>query len=165
MRFHARLVVASLLACGAVAQADPQASLPSATALLSEIEGNGPRAVLDRLWANQHQFEALCAAIESADPSWLEVARRLRPVSDAAISESLDYSVARAIPAAPARVLGLVGRGFTIERICTSPFNEPEPGVAEHYEQQALKALSGLSGSSLSSVAEKCAARVRLPRP
>jgi hypothetical protein len=165
MRFIARLVTAKLLVftTGAAAETDPRVSLPSATALLSENEASGARAVLDRLWANERQFDSLCTAIESAEPSWLEVARRLRPSSDAGITLSLNYSVARALPAAPAQVLGLIGRGFTLDDICTSPFIEPEPEVAERYEQRALNALGSLRGSPLGPVAEQCAARVRLP--
>lgn len=161
MRFIARIVVSSLFASAAVA--GTTASLPSASVLLSEIDGDGPRVVLRRLWANQPQFEALCSAIESADPNWLEVARRLKPASDAASSLSLNYSVARALPTSPTRVLGLVGRGFGVEDICTSPFIEPEAGVAERYEQRALKALADLSDSALRPVAEQCALRIRLP--
>jgi hypothetical protein len=137
--------------------------LPSPTALLAEIEVAGPRIVLERLWANDSQFNALSLAIESGEADWLEVARRLKPASDAGVSLSLNYSVARAIPVAPTRVLGLVGRGFTVEGICTSPFIEPVAGVAERYEQRALQALATLEGSALASVAEQCAARVRLP--
>ncbi len=164
MRFLARLVAASVFACAGIAASDPEASLPAAVSLLSEIDTTGPLAVLNRLKVDDQQFDLLCSAIASGDATWLEVARRLEEASDGYITESLDYSVARAIPVAPARVLALVGRGFTVAGICTSPFNEPEPGVAEQYEQQALKALASLSGSTLASVAEQCAARVRLPK-
>jgi len=145
----------------AIAAAEP---LPLASTLLGEIESNGPRTVLKRIWADAPEFDAVCAAIESANPDWLEVARRLRPVSDAAASLSLNYSVARALPVAPQQVLGLVGRGFTIEDICTSPFIEPEAGVAEQYEQRTLQALAQVKDPKLSSIAKRCAVRVRLPK-
>jgi hypothetical protein len=133
--------------------------------LLAEIDASGPKVVLARLWANEPQFEAVCARIETGDVQWLEVARRLRSVSDAAASLSLNFSVARALPTAPVRVLQLVGHGFLISDICTSPFIEPEPGVAERYEARALKALATLQDTQLSTRAEECAARVRLPSP
>src|SRR6266849_3067422 len=156
MRFVARLVVVSLLASTAVAETTlPTASLPSARALLSEIDLSGARVVLRRLWANEPQFEALCTFIESADPNWLEVARRLKSASDAAASLSLNYSVARALPVAPDRVLKLVGQGFTIDDICTSPYIEPQAGVAERYEQRALRALASLSDPALGAVARQ----------
>ena len=157
------LLTAAQLASPAAVGANSSPEVPEAAVLLSEIEASGPKAVLGRLWANESQFNAVCDRIEAGDPTWLEVARRLRPASDAAASLSLNYSVARALPAAPGRVLGLVGHGFTIQDICTSPFIEPEPGVAESYEARALRALSTLRGTQLSGLAEQCAARIRLP--
>ena len=137
----------------------------SADALLAEIERTGPRPVLERLWTNGEQFDATCAAIETAEANWLEVARRLKPVSDAAASVSLNYlnySVAKALPLAPIRVLALVGRNFTVDNICTSPFIEPEPGVAKCYEDQTLQALAAIDDPAFTSLARQCAEGVRL---
>ena len=116
------LLVAAASVTGACAQD------PSPDALLAEIETTGPRVVLQRLWADERQFSAVCEAIETAEPDWLEVARRLKSVSDAGISLSLNYCVAKALPVGPTRVLGLVGRNFTVEDLCTSPFIEPDAG-------------------------------------
>ncbi|HSL78271.1 MAG TPA: hypothetical protein VK877_01305, partial [Pseudolabrys sp.] len=103
--------------------------------------------MLRELWKNELQFEEICGAIETGRSEWLEVARLLRPVSDGAQTLSVNYSVARALPKAPSRVLRLIGQGFAVEDVCTSPFIEPEPGLAERYEEDALRALAGLSGS------------------
>ena len=162
MKFVAGLLAAGLLMSPTSGHADASTEVPDAAALLSQIDASGPKVVFHRLWANEGQFEVICNRIETGDPSWLEVARRLRPVSDAAASLSLNYSVARALPAAPALVLGLVGRGFSIHDICTSPFIEPDPGVAERYEARALNALESLSGSRISALAAQCAEGVRL---
>ena len=51
---------------------------PSADTLLSEIDATGPKAVLDRLLVDDEQFDAICNKIETAEPTWLEVARRLK---------------------------------------------------------------------------------------
>jgi hypothetical protein len=161
-----RLLGAALLTLTSVAQADKPHQVPEPGepgALLSEIDASGPKAVLARLWADEPHFEAICGQIATGNAQWLEVARRLRSVSDAAITLSLNYSVARALPVAPVRVLGLVDHGFLIDDICTSPYIEPEPGVAEAYEARALKALASLRGTKLSSLAEQCAAGIRLP--
>jgi len=146
-------ITLTLAACAGVSSAD---------ALLSEIEATGPKAVLDRLWTNA-QFDAVCSEIETADPLWFEVARRLKGVSDAAASLSLNYCVARALPVAPARVLELVGHGFGLDDICTSPFIEPEPNVAERYEERAVTALARLRNSELAPLAERCVQAIRLP--
>jgi hypothetical protein len=159
----ASLLGIAVMTLSSVAKADPH-RVPEARALLSEIDGSGPKAVLARLWDDQPLFDEVCARIATGDSQWLEVARRLRSASDAAASLSLDYSVARALPVAPARVLELVDRGFLLADVCTSPYIEPEPGIAEAYEARALQALAGLGGTELGALAERCAAEVRLGR-
>lgn len=134
-------------------------STPSAQALLQRIGSDGGRKVLWDLWEHESEFGYVISGIESGDPGWLKVAAALRPYSDAGASLSLDYAVALALPKAPVQVLALVGRGFDIDDICTSPFIEPEPGVAEAYERAALAALEGIEGPN----AAECAKRIQLP--
>ena len=134
-------------------------SAPTAQALLKRISIEGGHKVLWDLWEHEREFGRVISGIESGDPSWLKIAASLRPFSDAAASLSLDYAVAIALPKAPDRVLALVGHGFNLELICTSPFIEPDPGVAETYERQALAALANIEGP----VAVECAEHIRLP--
>jgi hypothetical protein len=128
--------------------------------VLRDIDSLGPRAVLARLWTD----EALFAGIETGDPKWLEVARRLRAVSDAGATLSLNYAVARALPNAPARVLALIDHGFSIDDVCTSPFLEPEPGVAEDYARRATAALKRVQAPGLERARDQCLAGV-YPQP
>ncbi|MDP9585162.1 UNVERIFIED_ORG: hypothetical protein J2791_004477 [Burkholderia contaminans] len=138
-------------------------SEPSATILLARIVKEGGHKVLWDLWDHEKDFDHVLSGIESGDPSWLKVATALRPFSDAGATLSLDYAVARALPKAPNRVLALVGHGFNLPDICTSPFIEPEPGVAEAYERKALVALSKVKAPALAPIASECSKRVRLP--
>lgn len=133
---------------------------PSAEALLGYIAREGGREVLRDLWEHEQDFEHVLAGVESGDATWLKVASALRPFSDAGGSLSLDYAVARALPRAPERVLGLVGHGFVLEHICTSPFIEPEPGVAEAYKKRTLAVLSEINSPTLASLARECSRRV-----
>jgi len=147
----------------ALASAVALAAGPSGTtaeALLARIENDGARVVLDDLWEHEADFERVLAGVESGDATWLMVASALRKYSDAGGSLSLDYAVARALPGSPERVLGLVGHGFALQRICTSPFIEPAPGVAEAYKQRTLMALSGINSSTLAPLARECSARI-----
>lgn len=137
-------------------------SEPSADVLPARIAKEGGRAVLWDLWEHEQDFEYVLAGAESGDASWLRAAAALRPFADAGASLSLDYAVGRALPREPNRVLGLVGHGFALERICTSPFIEPEPGVAEAYERKALIALSRVSAPALAPIAMECSKRIRL---
>ena len=128
----------------------------------SRIDAQGGQKVLWDLWDHETEFGKVISGIESADPAWLAIAIRLRQFSDAGASEELDSAVALALPKAPDRVLALVGHGFDIEFICTSPFTEPEPGVAEAYERKALAALASVQTPALKTIAAECSKRVRL---
>lgn len=138
-------------------------SEPSAQTVLARIAKEGGRKVLWDLWEHEEEYGYVFSGIESGDASWLKVASALRPFSDAGATLTLDFAVARALPKAPERVLALIGHGFDFEFICTSPFIEPEPGVAEAYEQKTLLALSKVKSPALAPIAAQCAERVRLP--
>ena len=131
--------------------------------LKAEIKTEGAKKVLNRLWQEEKTFDLLCSKIESGAPEWLEIAQLLRPVSDAAATLSLNYSVARALPKRPERVLGLIGHGFTVKDICTSPFIEPGPGVAEGYEKSTLGALATVKATELIRARDECASLIKLP--
>lgn len=123
---------------------------PDAVRIVKEIELKGAKAVIERLVSGEKwtEFEAVCDKIETGEKAWLGVARLLAPGSDAASAESLVFSVARALPKSPRQVLSLVAETekdakgqFTVDRICTSPYIEPEPGVSERYLIETEKAL------------------------
>lgn len=137
--------------------------LPTPKTLMAQIKAEGAKVVLKRLWHDNAAFDALCAAIETGDPAWLEIAERLRPASDAGITLSINYSVARALPKAPERVLALVGKEFRIDDICTSPFIEPKPGVAQDYQKRTIAALRKVSAPELLKLRDQCLARISVP--
>jgi hypothetical protein len=161
MRQIGTLFLALLLASSAAFAGGSTA--PSAKVLLARIAKDGGRNVFWDLWDHEKDFGRMLARVESGDASWLQVATALRPFADGSASLSLDYAVARALPKAPSRVLALVGHGFDVDYICTSPFIEPDPGIAEAYEQQALAALSTVKAPALAPIAAECSERVRLP--
>lgn len=160
MRRHVLFLLAMTL--GGSTAAAATADTPSAQALLKRVASEGGHKVLWDLWDNEQAFSRVITGIESADPSWLKVAAALKPSSDAGASLSLNYAVASALPKAPDRVLALIQQGFKMDDICTSPFIEPDPGVAEAYERKTLKALATVKTGPLAPVAAACAERVRL---
>jgi hypothetical protein len=161
MRYITAILLALALASPVALAAN--SGSPSAQALLARISKEGGRNVFWDLWKHDEDFGRVVSGIESGDPLWLKVATALRPFSDASASLSLDYAVARALPKAPTRVLALIGHGFNIENICTSPFIEPDPGVAETYERQALSTLSKIKTPAIAHIAAECSKQVRLP--
>ncbi len=136
---------------------------PSPEDIIARIQRNGGKTVLEDFWNHEAEFEAVLRGVESGNRRWLEVAQLLKPFSDAGSSELINYAVARALPIDPQRVLRMIGHGFELEFICTSPFDEPELGVAEAYERRALSALDSLHDPDLKAVASECAKHIRLP--
>jgi hypothetical protein len=158
MRNFLAILIALVLATPVAFAADSAAKSVS-----SRIAKEGGHKVLWDLWQHEQAFGRVLSGIESGDAAWLKVATQLRPFADGAAALSLDYAVAQALTRSPEPVLALVGHGFDIEYICTSPFIEPEPGVAETYEQQALAALSKVKAPALVSLASECSKRLHLP--
>lgn len=104
----------------------------------------GPEAYLRSLNQQDPAWQNFLNATQSGDEQALAIVARLRPVADAGTAESLDMSVARALPVAPGAVLGLTHAGFKIEALCTSPFIEPTAEVEKRYNDAALRALDAL---------------------
>ncbi|MBF5043422.1 hypothetical protein FGE12_13575 [Aggregicoccus sp. 17bor-14] len=133
--------------------------LPSADALLREVDRDGAQQVVTRLWNAPGQWESLCARVQSGAAAWIEVARRLRPGTDAGPSEDLAISLALALPEAPENVLHLVvGDLLPLETVCTPPHLEPASGVAERWTERALKALGQVEAPALRERRDACRA-------
>lgn len=157
-------IVFGLPACTTASDSENSEEALTVAELQAEADEMGEQEVLTTLWQDEARFNQVLDSIETGDSGWLAIAQQLRPFSDAGISTSLNYAVARALPNAPKRVLGLVEEnGFSLEDVCDSPFIEPEPGVAEEYEARTLEALSTVEDSSLVSLVEACSERVRVP--
>ncbi len=127
------------------------------------IDDKGARAVIASLDKDDARFARVSDAIATADPVWLTIALRLREGSDAGTGETLSISAARALPEAPERVLALIGHGYSIDDLCTSPYLEPEPGVAEAYEAKTIAALQSVTNPALKATVEECIKGVTLP--
>ena len=152
---------AVLLSCPAAAQLTASSS---PTDVLAAIRANGSSKVLSDLWQDDAVFNALLEHVDRGETKWFGVWLKLREHADGGVSESIDMAFARAIPRAPRSVLRLVGHGLQLDFVCTSPFIEPEPGVAENYEREALRALSRVKDPDLQQVAKDCAKGVRSPK-
>lgn len=159
MKCTVSLFIALLLAAPVASASE---SRPTAADILSRIAKQGGDKVLPNLWESEDEFDQVLAGIESGDADWLEVASKLRPRTEDGASLAIDHAVAIALPKAPTRVLALVGRGFELEFICTSPFISPEPDVAEEYQRQTLTVLSQVTDPALKPLADTCADGVRL---
>lgn len=141
---------------------------PDAALLIKEIKTKGAKEALGELTADcdWNKFIKVCDKIATGKKEWLEVAKQLLLGSDAGATESLESSVARALPNAPRQVLELIAetrnnteRKFTIDTTCTSPFIEPEHGVEEKYlldSERTLKLLDTSDNQKLNRLRIQC---------
>ena len=127
------------------------------------IDATGAKAVIASLDKDAARFAKVSDAIATADPVWLTIALRLRQGSDAGTGETLSNALAQALPNAPERVLALVGHGYDVGNLCTSPFIEPAAGVAEAYEAKAIAALQSVTDPALKATVDECIKGVTLP--
>jgi len=160
------------LGCAAAFGLEPYQKLPTAGELNAAIGREGAREVLWKgLWPadNGKVLGALIEKIRSGETGWLQLAARLRPVSDAAASEKLDSAVSDALPRAPGRVLRIAELGaapgsFSIASICSGPSLRTEdsaPESARRWYENSERALMGFRSPALESKRTACLAEVK----
>jgi hypothetical protein len=127
------------------------------SALLKEISRRGAKVVLSEIYDNEGAWKKATDGISGGAPGWLQVAVKLKPVSDAGASEELDISVAEALERAPKDVLALLGDVFDAEGICGNPESVGEdPAVAVRTISKRQKAVAGVVDASLQVKKAKC---------
>jgi hypothetical protein len=152
----------SLLFLTGTAHADATPSLDevSASQILKDIRRRGAVVVVRELKAHS-KWEGVLDKIETGECSWLETARRLRPGTDASAALELRFAVSRALSKNPKGVLRLVGKGFSIDEVCTSPFIEPDPGVEEAFLEEAMRSLKNMAPGTLTKRSKECLTRLK----
>ncbi|OUS25179.1 hypothetical protein A9Q99_21490 [Gammaproteobacteria bacterium 45_16_T64] len=126
--------------------------------LLEYLNQNVSSKVLGDIVSDQPQWFSILDHIESGvkngDVVWLNIAAKLRSVSDAGGSLSLDFSVARGLPYEPELVLSGVDLGFSLNRLCTIPFIEEEQSVVDAFIAEATTKLDELAVNGNGKAAE-----------
>jgi hypothetical protein len=160
------------LGCAAASGLEPYQKLPTVDELDAAIAREGAREVL---WKGLRPaddgkvFDALIEKIRSGETRWLQLAARLRPVSEAAASERLDSAVGDALPRAPGRVLRIAEPGaapgsFSIASICSGRFllrEDSAPENARRWYENSERALMGFRSAALESKRIACLAEVK----
>jgi hypothetical protein len=130
------------------------------------IHKDGATAALKRFVVDDSTFgDAVLLGIASGDSAWLEVARLLKPTADAGASEFLGIAVADALPAAPERVLTLVGPDYPAERVCGMPFIEQPDSEAVHYYRRARAGVEQVRRPDLAAQRAACLDVLKRARP
>jgi len=162
---YALAVLALMLAVGARA-----APLPSAAALSREIDTTGAKAVVVRLYnttsdANgESDWDRLIDRIWDGDETYIALAPRLAPGSDAWASESLPIGLAHALTIAPTAVLRTLpadgGLRGTLG-VCTIPFIEDTVKDIPAYVRDTEAALGRVTAPDLQSIKSACLVNLR----
>jgi hypothetical protein len=89
--------------------------------ILSAVRADGPRKVVDQLYAPGGHWHDVMAKISRGGGDWLEVAVALQPGTDGGASEELDEAIFFALaPAAEAVLKLLRDRRFDLNFVCSS---------------------------------------------
>ena len=95
------------------------------------------------------------------DDAWFLIASKLRPFSDAGATETLEMSVAEALPKNPKAALKLIEKGFSLDWVCGEPYFEvPNEKILNHLHK-ALKSLRGVNDPSLIEIKTRCGKQIQ----
>lgn len=97
----------------------------------------GEKDFVQHIIHNKKDWTYILNQITSGDPAWLQVAEYLKGHSDASTTSALHYAVSHALKNAPDNVLAILGRPYSVKKICRSPFIEENID----YELGFLKAI------------------------
>jgi hypothetical protein len=138
----------------------PAYGLESPRVIVADVDRDGPKAVVDRLYRD-HQWEALLARVDRGSHEWLVVAEKVYPGTDAATREGLNISLALALPRNAGDVLAMLGTDAGLPRfedICSVPFVEPDEQTVARHRAQVRAALGRVISKALSESRGRCLA-------
>jgi hypothetical protein len=140
---------------------------PSLAQLEKAIRQKGAERVARELSEQQNPdpWDAIDDRVATGDPRWLDVAKQLRPYTDAGVSEALENALAEALPRNAAGVLRILGtdlsKDFTVRRVCsTETFIEvPRPALQRHL-RAALAAVKRVTDPKLIDARDACLSKL-----
>lgn len=140
-------------------------SHPTVEQVEKAIQERGASAVVDEL---NHQegtsaWESIEDRVATGNGRWLRIAQQLRPYTDAGTSESLDNSIAEALPKNAEGVLAMLGKDqskeFTTDRVCSGEtFIEVSRTTLRRHLRAGITAVEKVNDPKLQPVKEACVA-------
>lgn len=136
------------------------AVFPSASELNAQVEKNGARFVLARIFGDADLEAHVYGQISLGSASWLELAAKLRRESDASLTTLLNGAVAEALVHAPYRVMPMLEQGpFTPASSCLPFLSEDElPATLLAKVTRLEKTMSKISSPRYASIKDQCLA-------
>jgi len=134
----------------------------SADALLHNIEKNGNTLVANDLIDNPEKWNFVLTKISTGNQDWLTVANQLKPVTSAANAEALNFAIAHALIANPEAVLNIIGKNFTVDEVCVSPFIEGSVNTEIIFLNKVIKSVTMTKTESLQTIKSACLKNLKL---
>jgi hypothetical protein len=107
------------------------------------------------------EFDQVLDGVSAGDSQWLRLVPKLKERTDAAASESLEISVADALPKNPVAVLRLIKSHPEWREACTYPFIEPTTEENRKYFRVTIPAVAKVRDPQLRSVKNACLANLK----
>lgn len=145
----------------------------TAVEVLKNIQVLGPGVVIETLWKSGENYpndwDRVVEKIATGANDWLEVAKALKPASDAGASEDLNGALAMALVKRPVEVLFLAQMGpFSVKDVCFCPYMDETPDdtvTADSFLADVDRTLIGMKipadNPRLGNVRRNCLERIR----
>lgn len=145
----------------------------TAVEVMKNIQALGPGVVIETLWKSGENYpndwDRVVEKIATGENDWLEVAKALKPASDAGASEDLNGALAVALVKRPVEVLFLAQMGpFSVKDVCFCPYVDETPDdavTADTFLADVDRALIGMKipadNPRLGNVRRNCLERLR----
>ena len=148
---------------GPTAAAAPvHAAAISCDALGREIEVDGAKTIVDRLFSSpeNRDWERLLNEIERGRPECIRLAKALRPGTDAATGETLKIALSRALGTNPSEVLALGDGVYPSNSICRDGNIAPTPEQHRGFIRRARAGLASVRAPALLVRRDACLRRL-----
>jgi hypothetical protein len=155
-----RTVLVLLLAAGTDAVAT---TALSPERILRDIEAEGARAVVDRLWTSG-DYDRVLGHIDTGEPAWIALAPKLAPGAAAGSSDELTVALAYALPKNPLAVLAVLDPASPVigpRNVCSAPFGADTDGEIHRYARRARAAIARVAGAASHEMKAACLAALR----
>jgi hypothetical protein len=128
--------------------------------VLAAIKQRGASAVVEELWRSGSWQRYVYPGVSSGDPKWLEVARVLRPATDAGASEELFDALALALQRRPYLALPVVKEAWWPggQPLCAFGWDDELPGGVLVYVGKLESALKSPAPPELVAMRKECLA-------
>ena len=141
------------VAVGRPASKPKVAASKNPDAILHRIAKEGAPAVLRDLYQDEKTWDGVLGSVSTGSRKWLDVATRLREVSDAGSSDALELALGDALEKSPGDVLALCSGRCDISGVCGNIGHYKD--ILAHVERRK-RLVKSIAGSNLLEKRDKC---------